>query len=347
MKSPDDASPNVQVMRGCRTSEWWGDLIGDSTVDGDLIPETGYLARGEAGHARVVGVVHVVVDGVNGPTGAGITRSGATIGGGSLRRGIGDRVTTGASTLEGVVEPDPVSDLMGRGASEVVGGKVTSRKGLVENNDTVILGTDRVVEREGGVTEETLAISSSETDGVEVERAGGSHSVGVLHGGLFGAVWSDPVEPVGVHDPSGVHQLEVETGAEVVFVQNADLPGDLAIFEVTSIGGLVGVDNVNVDRDREIGSNGVDLAANVALGDKRGEGLLILAEVFGSDISTTFATGGPRLDAMEPVGVGGNGDDNSGERKESDECGGKAEQHDEDESVRRERRERRKKPGGE
>jgi len=46
---------------------------------------------------------------------AGITRgrSGAAVGGRSLGRGIGDRVATVTSTLESVVEPNPVSDLMG------------------------------------------------------------------------------------------------------------------------------------------------------------------------------------------------------------------------------------------
>ena len=135
-----------------------------------------------------------------------------------------------------MVEPDPVSDLMSRGAAEVVGSKVTSREGLVENNDTVILGIGREVGREGCVTEETLAIAGGETDGVEVERAGGTHSEGVLHSGLFGTIRSDPVEPVGVQDPGGVHQLEAETSAGVVFVQDADLAGDLGISEAWTIG---------------------------------------------------------------------------------------------------------------
>ena len=135
-----------------------------------------------------------------------------------------------------MVEPDPVSDLMSRGASEVVRRKVTSRKGPVENNDTVILGIGRVVVREGGVAQKTLAIAGGETDGVEVERTGGSHSKGVLHGGLLGAVWSDPIEPGGILGPGCVHQLEAETSAGVVFVQNADLTGDLGVSEVWMIG---------------------------------------------------------------------------------------------------------------
>ena len=52
--------------------------------------------------------------------GAGVAGSGATRGGGSLGRGIGDKVTTPtASTLESVVEPDPVPDFVSQGASQV------------------------------------------------------------------------------------------------------------------------------------------------------------------------------------------------------------------------------------
>ena len=46
-----------------RASEWRGGQLRNSTIHGDLGPETGDLARGEVVHARVVSVVHVVVDG--------------------------------------------------------------------------------------------------------------------------------------------------------------------------------------------------------------------------------------------------------------------------------------------
>jgi hypothetical protein len=54
---------------------------------------------------RVVGVVHVVVDGVNAATGASVTASRALVGGGGLGRSVRDRVArAGAAALESVVE---------------------------------------------------------------------------------------------------------------------------------------------------------------------------------------------------------------------------------------------------
>lgn len=54
----------------------------------------GALTGGKLVHAGVVGVVHVVVDGVNTSGSAGITANRAAGSGGSLSRGVGDRVTT-------------------------------------------------------------------------------------------------------------------------------------------------------------------------------------------------------------------------------------------------------------
>ena len=125
-----------------------------------------------------------------------------------------------------------MSDLMSRGASLIVRRKGTSRKRLVEDNDTIVLGVGCVVGREGGVTEETRAIASGETDGVEVEGAGGTLSESVLHGGLLGGIWSGAIEPGGIQGPGGVRQLETETGAGVVLIQDVDLISDLGVAEV-------------------------------------------------------------------------------------------------------------------
>jgi len=216
-----------------------------------------------------------------------------------------------------VVEPDPVPGLMSQGASKVEGSHGTSRKGRVEHNDTIVLGVGRVVSGEGGVTEETRGVTGRETDGIDVKRVGGSLSESVLHLGLLGGVWSGLVEPAGVHGPGGVHQLEAETSAGVILIQNVDLIGDLGISEaddrnwetgqegrqislrhVTSSKGLVGVDNIEVDGDRVTRGDGVDLDAEITLCDKRGKGLLVLAEDVGGDISTTLATGSPRLNGV-------------------------------------------------
>ena len=93
-----------------------------------------------------------------------------------------------------MVESDPVADLMSRSASLVVGRPGTSRKRRVEKNNSIILGVELVVVREGSVTEEAIA----ETDGVKVQRSGVSSSEGVLHVGLFRGTQRDIVEPGGV-----------------------------------------------------------------------------------------------------------------------------------------------------
>jgi len=162
--------------------------------------------------------------------GAGITRSGAAIGVGSLSRRIGDIITASiASTLEGVVESEPVSDLMSRGASHVEVSHGTTRKGRIEDDDSVVPGVGRVVARESSVTEETLPITAGETDGVEVERAGISRSESVLHGGLLAGVWSGVVEPPRVRCPADVLQLEAETTPGIILIQDIDLCLDLGI----------------------------------------------------------------------------------------------------------------------
>lgn len=74
--------------------------------------------------------------------------------------------------------------------------------------------------------------------------------------------------------------------------------GQINSRDITSSKGLVGVDHIEVDRDREIGSNGVDLAKDVVIRDERGERLLVLAECFRSDISTALANGAPRFNAV-------------------------------------------------
>ena len=54
------------------------------------------------------------MDGVNAAARASVTTGRATTGGRSFRRGIGDLVTRStAAALEGMVETDPVSDLVG------------------------------------------------------------------------------------------------------------------------------------------------------------------------------------------------------------------------------------------
>lgn len=108
-------------------------LNGNAAVRAKLASHASSLARGELGHAAidmmhqslglvtfmresyipVVRVIHVVVDGINTGTGAGITASRAAAGGGSLSGGVRHAVAAAAAaTLEGMVETDPVTGLM-------------------------------------------------------------------------------------------------------------------------------------------------------------------------------------------------------------------------------------------
>lgn len=151
--------------------------------------------------------------------GAGIASSGAARGGGSLSRGIGDEISASlTSALEGVVEANPVSDLVGRGASQVEAILSTTRKGREENNNTVILGVGREVIRESGITEETLACAGTETNGVKVECGDGSGSESLLHLCLDVGLWSDAAEPIGVQCLGDILQLEGETCSGVVLI---------------------------------------------------------------------------------------------------------------------------------
>ena len=63
------------------------------------------------------------MDGINTRAGAGITTNWASRGSGGFGRGVGHRVTrSAASTLECVVESEPVADLVGHGLALIVVG---------------------------------------------------------------------------------------------------------------------------------------------------------------------------------------------------------------------------------
>ena len=81
-----------------------------------------------------------------------------------------------------------MSDLMGRGTSQVEVSCGATRKGRVKDNDSVVRGVRLVARWEGRVTKQALGTTGGETDGVDVERAGVSLSESVLHGGLLGGI---------------------------------------------------------------------------------------------------------------------------------------------------------------
>ena len=126
---------------------------------------------------------------------------------------------------------------MGRGASQVeVSGSATG-KSRVEDNDSVVPGVGPVVPREGSVTTQARWSNVGETDGIDVECAGGSPSESFLHGGLLRVlhgetgtdIWTGIVEPGWVVCPGDALQPEAETSSRIVSIQDTDLGRDLGI----------------------------------------------------------------------------------------------------------------------
>ena len=122
-----------QRAHGCSSSDR------DTAVGAELSSHAVGLAGGELGHAAVsrvvrqpselpavrrmdvliVGVVHVVVDGVNAGAGAGVAADGASVGGLVLRGGVSNAIVGGAAAaLEGVVETEPMTSLVGEGLED-------------------------------------------------------------------------------------------------------------------------------------------------------------------------------------------------------------------------------------
>ena len=157
------------------------------------------------------------------------------------------------------------------------------------------------------------------------------------------------MEPEGVQSPGGVLQLEVKASFGKALIQDFNLILDLGfsgmhdriekaerenqagdLRDKTSIDGIAGVDNVEVDRNREVGRSAVAvLVVGLSLCDERGESLLFLAHDFGIAMTTASATRvlRHRHNARWLVVAGRDGYNDSGERKEGSERDGEAEQH--------------------
>lgn len=74
------------------------------------------------------------MDGINAATGAGVAAGRAAGSGRRLGRSVVNHVARrGATTLEGVVEIHPVTNLVGSGATQVVGSGSAARHGLAED----------------------------------------------------------------------------------------------------------------------------------------------------------------------------------------------------------------------
>ena len=168
---------------------------------------------------------------IKAPAGAGITIFGASRGFGSLSRGIADVVAifTVAPALEGVVQSDPMSDLMGQETSFVVIILRTTGEGCEAEHDSIFLGpfVSFVAPGEGRVTEIFLQVK-----GVDIEGTNISPSKLLLHFGLLFRIRLHIVEPVRVQRPSGIVQLESETSLSEIVIQDIDLVLKLVISEI-------------------------------------------------------------------------------------------------------------------
>lgn len=227
-----------------------------STVLGPVAVQAGNLASGEllvasTGETQVsitlpswkfvrggrenslVRVVHVVVDGVNTAAGARVTTNGASRAGAGLGRGVGDTIArAGAATLEGVVETEPVTGLVGGGLAEVEADGRATGEGVLEDGAAV---TDEGAGAGGGAGRE-VAVSQVATNAVEdvdVEGGVGAAAEGGLHGDLVAVAGPDRVDGAGV---AGIAEGDA-VGGEVAG-EDIELPlegGDLEMVLVFSL----------------------------------------------------------------------------------------------------------------
>lgn len=159
-----------------------------------LVVHAGLLTGGELLVTGIVRVVHVVVDGVDSSTGAGVASGRAARSSSLLGRGVGNRVTNGAAgALEGVLETEPVADLVDNGVPVVVVGLVTAGNGSGQDGATV-LNQDGVAA--DGLGEVAVAESVKAGDEVDVDIRISTLAKRGLHGSL-GAI----LGPVGVDSP--------------------------------------------------------------------------------------------------------------------------------------------------
>jgi len=118
---------------------------------------------------------------------------------------------------------------MRQGATQIRRSFSTSGKSGVTNDNTIVLGAIFVVGGESSVSKEAVGGFVIERNGEDVENIGTTAPELFLHRFLFGGVWADVLEPLGVLGPGGIGKLELETGSGVVPIQDLDLVLDLLI----------------------------------------------------------------------------------------------------------------------
>lgn len=164
------------------------------------------------------------MDGVNtGLAGAGVTADRAAGRSGGLGGGVGDGVTgTGAAALEGVVETEPVTNLVGGGVAEVVVGGAAARGGAIEDGAAVADVGGGAGRGSGG----EVAVSQVTThllEEVEVEVLVGALAESALHGHL---VALGVISPVGVDGLVSAGEGERDAIGGKSRLENAELVVD-------------------------------------------------------------------------------------------------------------------------
>lgn len=152
----------------------------DPTVSSNLLLNPRNLTLREVGQARIVAVIHVVVDGVRSilvGSSASVASGRATESRLSFSWCVVNLITTVATTLEGMVETEPMSGLVRERCTEVELLGDSTREGGVHDHDSVVHGSILVLVWERGIAQGTIL----EVDGVDVEGGFISYSKSVLH----------------------------------------------------------------------------------------------------------------------------------------------------------------------
>jgi len=229
-------------------------LEGYATIHRDLVSEANCLSVGEVVHACVIGVVHVVVNGIKTRSRASVTVDRTTKRRLRLSGSIVDVVTRAiAPILERVVESNPVTGLVCQGATQICRSSGTPGERSEIYDDNVVLGVATVVGREGSVAEETLCGGIVESDGEDVESVGTATPEGRLHLRLFRGLWASIIKPLSIDDPGDVGKFELKASSTVIPVHDVDLIRDLLIRNGTLRKLSPRRDYVEINRDRVVG----------------------------------------------------------------------------------------------
>ena len=170
----------------------------------------------------LIRVIHVVMDRIQaGLARARITTSRAPRAGARLGGGIRDVVAVaGAAALEGMVQTEPMADLVGGGVAEVVVGEGAAGEGGRQDRAAVVVpvvGLGGDAGREVAVTKGVAEV----LEDVQVQVLVGALAERLLHGQL-GAVDG----PVAVDGVVGALEGELDAVRGVGAVEGGDLVGD-------------------------------------------------------------------------------------------------------------------------